>query len=73
MHDSRFYENEKKHKVAICENKHARGRPKGKGYMIATIGQQQTKYSFAIKDFYLKYNITDQYLHYPISKKIGNN
>ena len=36
MHDSRFYENEKKHEVAIFENKRARGRPKGKGYMVAT-------------------------------------
>ena len=26
----------KKHEVAIHENKHARGRPKGKGYTIAT-------------------------------------
>ena len=37
MHDSHFYENEKKHEVAICENKHAWGRPKGKGYMIAAM------------------------------------
>ena len=36
MHDSRFNENEKKHKVAIFENKHAQGRPNGKGYMIDT-------------------------------------
>ena len=36
MHDSRFYENEKKHEVAIYENKCARGRHKGKGYTIAT-------------------------------------
>ena len=36
MHDSRFYKKEKKHEVAIYENKHARGRPKGKGYTIAT-------------------------------------
>ena len=36
MHDSRLYENENKHEVAIHKNKHARGRPKGKGYMIAT-------------------------------------
>ena len=35
MHDSCFYKNEKKHEVAIFENKHAQGRPKGKGYMIA--------------------------------------
>ena len=38
MHDSRLYENEKnQHEIAIFKNKHARGRPKGKGYMIATI------------------------------------
>ena len=37
MHGSRFYENENKHEVAIHKNKHARGRPKGKGNMIATI------------------------------------
>ena len=36
MHDSRFYENEKKHEVAIFENKRTRGRPKDKGYIIAT-------------------------------------
>ena len=36
MHGSRFYENENKHEVAIHENKHTRGRPKGKGNMIAT-------------------------------------
>ena len=27
----------KKYEVAIYENKHARGRPKGKGYTIATM------------------------------------
>ena len=36
MLGSRFYENENKHEIAIHENKHARGRPKGKGYTIAT-------------------------------------
>ena len=34
MHNLGFYENEKKTRV---ENKHARGSPKGKGYMDATI------------------------------------
>ena len=34
MHDSRLYENENKHEVAIYENK---GRYKGKGYTIVAI------------------------------------
>ena len=51
MHDSRFYENEKKREVAIFENKHARGRPKSKGYMIATLTRPRIhviKQKFAI-------------------------
>ena len=42
MHNSRFYENENKHEVAIHENKHARGRPKGKSYTIATVQKALT-------------------------------
>ena len=42
MHGLRFYKNENKHEVAIHENKHAGGRPKGKGNMIATEGMSLT-------------------------------
>ena len=37
MHDSRFYEKEKTQEVAIYENKHGRGRSKGKGYTIDAV------------------------------------
>ena len=61
MHDSVSTKMKRKHQVAIYENKHARGRPKGKGYRIAATCTYSIYYIYD-RNFAL---------HYP--KKIGIN
>ena len=72
MYDSHFYENEKKHEVAIFENKNKRGWPQGKGYMIATACPKQIALSSIVYEQAMDVSIHPRTNGVSIPRRIGS-